>query len=49
MKRKEEENKLKLKDAEFEAYKKEMEKYLNFVCEDNDNEKVKVSYLHLFI
>ena len=39
IKKKEEENKLKAKEAEFEAYKKEMEKYLNFVCVDKEEDK----------
>ena len=47
MRKKEEENKLKLKEAEFEAYKKEMEKYLSFVCEEKDVKEEKVSFLYL--
>ena len=39
IKKKDEENRLRAKEAEFEAYKKEMEKYLNFVCEDKEDEK----------
>merc|ERR1712079_30042 len=37
----EEERVARLKEEQFEAYKKEMENYLKFVCEDKDETKVK--------
>merc|ERR1712130_1012403 len=37
----EEEQRIKHEEAQFESYKKEMEKYLNFVCEDNDSKPKK--------
>ena len=37
----EEEQRIKHEEAQFESYKKEMEKYLNFVCEDDDSKPKK--------
>merc|ERR1712228_309138 len=37
----EEEQRIKQQENQFESYKKEMEKYLDFVCEDTDHKKVK--------
>ena len=37
----EEEQRIKHEEAQFESYKKEMEKYLNFVCEEDDSKPKK--------
>ena len=37
----EEEQRIKHEEAQFESYKKEMNKYLNFVCEDDDSKAKK--------
>ena len=41
IKKVEEEQRIKHEEAQFESYKKEMEKYLNFVCEDDDSKPKK--------
>merc|ERR1712226_1415877 len=37
----EEEARIKQEEAQFESYKKEMEKYLDFVCQDEDSKQTK--------